>query len=56
VVLRAIDQLTQNAGGVKPGPKDMGAAMKVAQQWILADGLRADGKKVSELVKAELSK
>ena len=56
VVLRAIDQLTQNAGGVRPGPKDMGTAMKVAQQWILADGLRADGKTVSELVKAELSK
>jgi uncharacterized protein YqeY len=56
VVLRAIDQLTQNAGGVKPGPKDMGSAMKVAQQWILADGLRADGKMVSEIVKSELAK
>ncbi|WP_035347580.1 GatB/YqeY domain-containing protein [Edaphobacter aggregans] len=56
VVLRAIDQLAQNAGGVRPGPKDMGAAMKVAQQWILADGLRAEGKMVSEVVKAELAK
>ena len=56
VVRRAIDQLTQNAGGVRPGPKDMGAAMKVAQQWILADGLRADARMVSEMVKAELAK
>jgi uncharacterized protein YqeY len=56
VVVRAIDQLTHNAGGVRPGPKDMGAAMKVAQQWILADGLRAEGKMVSEMVKAELAK
>jgi uncharacterized protein YqeY len=43
-------------GGTKPGPKEMGAVMKVAQQRILASGLRADGKMVSEMVKAELSK
>jgi uncharacterized protein YqeY len=43
-------------GGTKPGMKDMGAAMKVVQQRILADGLRADGKLVSEIVKAELAK
>ena len=43
------------SGGVKPGPKDMGAAMKVVQQRILADGLRADGKVVSEMVKAALA-
>jgi uncharacterized protein YqeY len=34
----------------------MGAVMKVVQQRILADGLRADGKLVSEMVKAELAK
>jgi Uncharacterized conserved protein len=56
VVQKAIDQLTQNAGGVRPGPKDMGAAMKVAQQWSLADGLRIEGKTLSEMVKAELAK
>lgn len=56
VVKRAIDQLTKDANGVKPGPKDMGTAMKVAQQWIMADGLRAEGKTVSEIVKAELAK
>ena len=55
VVLGAIDTLTQDSGS-KPGPKDMGTLMKVVQQRILADGLRADGKLVSEIVKAELSK
>lgn len=44
------------SGGTKPGPRDMGAAMKIIQQRILADGLRADGKLVSELAKAELAK
>jgi uncharacterized protein len=34
----------------------MGAAMKLVQQSIAATGLRADGKLVSELVKAELAK
>jgi hypothetical protein len=34
----------------------MGPAMRVVQQRILASGLRADGKLVSELVKAELAK
>ncbi len=38
------NSLTKDAAAAKPGPKDMGAAMKVAQQRILADGLRADGK------------
>jgi uncharacterized protein len=56
VVQKAIAQLTENAGGVRPGPKDMGTAMKIAQQWVLADGLRAEGKTLSELVKAELAK
>ena len=47
---------TMSAGGTRPGPKDMGAVMKAVQQRILADGLRADGKLVSEIVKAELAK
>jgi uncharacterized protein YqeY len=54
VVVGAIAHLAE--GGTKPGMKDMGAAMKVVQQRILANGLRADGKLVSELVKAELAK
>jgi hypothetical protein len=34
----------------------MGSVMKAVQQRIQAGGLRADGKLVSELVKAELAK
>jgi uncharacterized protein YqeY len=56
LVLAAIDQLTRNNAGQRPGPRDMGTAMKLVQQHILASGLRADGKLVSELVKAELAK
>jgi uncharacterized protein len=48
--------ITTLSDGAKPGPKDMGTVMKVVQQRILADGLRADGKLVSEIVKAELAK
>jgi uncharacterized protein YqeY len=54
VVAGAIDTLTKD--GAKPGPKDMGTVMKVVQQRIAADGLRADGRLVSEIVKAELAK
>ena len=52
----ALDQITKDNGGTRPGPKDMGAVMKVAQQRILASGIRADGRMVSDLVKAELAK
>jgi hypothetical protein len=55
IVCGAIEQITKDNGGNHPGPKDMGAVMKVAQQRILADGIRADGKMVSELVKKELA-
>ena len=44
------------AGGAKPGPKEMGSVMKAVQQKVAADGLRADGRLVSEIVKAELAK
>jgi uncharacterized protein YqeY len=56
IVTGAIAQITADNGGTKPGPKDMGSVMKVSQQRILASGVRADGKMVSEMVKAELSK
>ncbi len=56
LVSEAIDQIAKNNPGQRPGPKDMGAVMKVAQQRILASGIRADGKMVSEQVKAELAK
>lgn len=55
IVETAIAHLAAS-GGTKPGPKDMGAAMKVVQQRILATGLRADGKVVADMVKAELTK
>jgi hypothetical protein len=56
LVFEAIAQITKDNEGKQPGPKDMGAVMKVAQQRILASGIRADGRMVSELVKAELAK
>ena len=55
VVQGVIAHLTKDADGVKPGPKDMGTAMNVTKQWLMAAGLRADGKIVSEMVKSELS-
>jgi hypothetical protein len=55
IVETAIAHLAASGGG-KPGPHDMGAAMKIVQQRILADGLRADGKLVADMVKAELAK
>jgi uncharacterized protein YqeY len=55
-VSEAIDQITKDNGGTRPVSKDMGAVMKVAQQRILASGIRADGRALSELVKAELAK
>jgi uncharacterized protein YqeY len=54
IVQAAIAQLAES--GTKPGPKEMGAAMKAVQQRIQASGVRADGKLVSEIVKAELAK
>lgn len=37
------------------GPRDMGAAMKAVQARVQAAGLRADGRQLSELVKARLA-
>jgi len=56
IVQGAIEQITADNGGTKPGPKDMGSVMKVAQARGLADGARIDGRLLSELVKAELAK
>ena len=55
LVSGAIEQITKDNGGTRPVQKDMGAVMKVAQQRILASGIRADGRMVSEMVKAELA-
>jgi uncharacterized protein YqeY len=56
VVQGALEHVTKDAGGTRPGPRDMGTMMKVVQQRLLADGIRADGKVVSEIVKVELAK
>ncbi len=56
VVLGAIKHMQAGGGDEKLGPKDMGPVMRVVQQRILASGLRADGKTVSEMVKTELAK
>jgi uncharacterized protein YqeY len=56
LVQGAVAHIADGQGGVRPSMKDMGAVMKVAQQRIAASGMRADGKLVSEMVKAELSK
>ena len=56
IVLGALEHLAKDAGGVRPGPKDMGPAMRVVRQRILASGIRAEGGMVSEMVKAELAK
>jgi uncharacterized protein YqeY len=44
------------SSGTKLTPRDMGTLMKAVQAKIAAAQLRADGKQVSELVKAELAK
>ena len=41
---------------LQPGPKDMGTVMKAVQERIKEAGIRADGKMVSEAVKARLAK
>jgi uncharacterized protein len=41
--------------GAPLGPKDMGSVMKAVQAKIQAGGLRADGRMVSEMVKAALA-
>lgn len=43
------------ATGQKPGPKDMGPVIKAIQTKLQADGLRAEGKIVSEAVRAALA-
>ena len=56
IVNGAIEHVTKDNGGAKPVAKDMGTVMKIAQQRAMASGARIDGKKLSELIKAELAK
>jgi uncharacterized protein YqeY len=43
------------ATGQKPGPRDMGPIMKAVQGKLQAEGVRAEGRVVSEMVKGELA-
>lgn len=54
IVSEAIAEITASAAQ-KPGPKDMGVAMKAVQARLQAAGLRAEGRTVSELVKKALA-
>jgi uncharacterized protein YqeY len=54
LVSGVMTELTASLGH-KPGPKDMGAVMKAVQAKLQADGLRAEGRAVSDLVKKELA-
>lgn len=56
IVEGALEHVAHGNGGSRPGPKDIGPTMRVVQQRILASGIRADGKVVSDLVKTELAK
>jgi hypothetical protein len=56
LVQGVIAHLQRDAGGVRPGLKDLGTAMQVTHQWIRAAGLWYDSKLVLEIVKEELSK
>jgi uncharacterized protein YqeY len=53
LVISTIDDLA--VSGVQTGPKDMGVVMKAVQERIKEAGIRADGKMVSEAVKARLA-
>jgi uncharacterized protein YqeY len=54
LVERTIGDLT--ASGEHLGPKEMGLVMKAVQERIKEAGIRADGRQVSELVKAALTR
>ncbi|HEY1767882.1 MAG TPA: GatB/YqeY domain-containing protein [Terracidiphilus sp.] len=50
----AIAEVTASTGQ-KPGPKEMGLAMKAVQARLQAAGVRAEGRTVSDLVKKALA-
>jgi len=57
-ILKLVEQTLAElaCSGDDLGPKDMGVAMKAVQARIQAKGLRADGRQVSEIVKAKLAR
>ena len=54
LVVEAVAAIAASTGQ-KPGPKEMGAAMKAVQAKLQAAGHRAEGRVVSELVKKALA-
>jgi len=54
IVGQVIAQIAEGAGQ-KPGPKEMGTVIKAVQAKLAADGLRAEGRQVSEAVKRDLA-
>ena len=53
LVAAVLDEL--KAGGAELGPRSMGVAMKAVNERIKEQGLRADGRLISELVKSGLA-
>jgi uncharacterized protein YqeY len=49
-----VAQIAEGAGA-KPGPKEMGTVIKAVQARLATEGLRAEGRLVSEAVKAALA-
>jgi len=54
LVAEAISEVAASTGQ-KPGPKEMGLAMKAVQAKLQAAGVRAEGRTVSDLVKKQLA-
>ncbi len=54
LVSEALAELATSLGH-KPGPKEMGSAMKAVQARLQATGARGDGRLVSEMVKKALA-
>ncbi len=54
LVGQVIAQISEGAGQ-KPTPKEMGVVIKAVQAKLAADGLRAEGRLVSEAVKLALA-
>jgi uncharacterized protein len=54
LVTEALAEVAAQAGK-KPGPKEMGQAMKAVQARLQAAGVRAEGRTVSEMVKKALA-
>ena len=53
LVVAAIESVAA-ASGQRPTAKEMGTVIKAVQGRLVAEGLRAEGRVVSEMVKAEL--